>query len=95
MRNVCDPCRVPAHAVSGQEQRLLFRGLRLKAGVHVGPLDALLNPRTGRLAYRYVMFIYSQLPSCTCSTSQSAPAVHGQSQAEEGDVVTHPHTVFI
>ncbi len=35
-----------------KEEHLLYRGLRLKAGVHMGQLHAHVNPTTGKMSYR-------------------------------------------
>ena len=35
-----------------QQQLLLYRGLRLKAGVHMGPMEAALSPVSGCMVYR-------------------------------------------
>jgi hypothetical protein len=42
----------PSVQRGGQHQQLLYRGLRLKAGMHMGRMDATLSPVSGCLVYR-------------------------------------------
>ncbi|KXZ51491.1 hypothetical protein GPECTOR_12g454 [Gonium pectorale] len=90
---LCEELTVTGVGPDGElVQTVLFRGLRVKAGLDYGPVQASLNAATGRLSYRGRVMNRAARIANSATSGQAASATHYLPAPTTQTQARRPHT---